>query len=364
MSARAQLLIVNPGSTSTRVALFQETELITSITITHPTSEIQQLTGIDAQYQYRLRQIEAFLKQTGMPLLAAVVGRGGLLSPVPSGTYLVDDKMLYDLQQGVYGQHASNLGGILARGLADPRQIPAYVVDPVSVDEFVPEARLSGLPQVARRSLGHALNMRAVAQYLANKQGRLLAEVNYIVAHLGGGISIAPIAGGRILDCNDANQAGPFSAERAGSLPAGEIIRLSYSGKYTLAQLQNLLHRQAGLAGYLGSNDARLAVQQAEQGDSRAILVLEAMAYQIAKEIGAMATVVAGEIDAIILTGGLAYATYLTARISNYVDYIAPVQIVPGEREMLALAAGAWRVLSGQEQAVIYAQVRRNRDDN
>ncbi|NLY54761.1 MAG: butyrate kinase, partial [Firmicutes bacterium] len=236
MSARAQLLIVNPGSTSTRVALFQETELITSITITHPTSEIQQLTGIDAQYQYRLRQIEAFLKQTGMPLLAAVVGRGGLLSPVPSGTYLVDDKMLYDLQQGVYGQHASNLGGILARGLADPRQIPAYVVDPVSVDEFVPEARLSGLPQVARRSLGHALNMRAVAQYLASKQGRLLAEVNYIVAHLGGGISIAPIAGGRILDCNDANQAGPFSAERAGSLPAGEIIRLSYSGKYTLAQ--------------------------------------------------------------------------------------------------------------------------------
>ncbi|NLY54685.1 MAG: butyrate kinase, partial [Firmicutes bacterium] len=170
--------------------------------------------------------------------------------------------------------------------------------------------------------------------------------------------------GGRILDCNDANQAGPFSAERAGSLPAGEIIRLSYSGKYTLAQLQNLLHRQAGLAGYLGSNDARLAVQQAEQGDSRVILVLEAMAYQIAKEIGAMTTVVAGEIDAIILTGGLAYATYLTARISNYVDYIAPVQIVPGEREMLALAAGAWRVLSGQEQAVIYAQVRRNRDDN
>lgn len=330
-------------------------ELLSVVNVQHPTDEIKQFANISDQYQYRLQSVEAFLEENGAPSLAAVVGRGGLLRPIPSGTYLVNEAMVADLQQGIQGEHASNLGGLLAKGIADPRQIPAFIVDPVSVDEFTPVARLSGLPQVPRISLGHALNIRAVARRVATSWGKELAETNFVVAHLGGGISIAPVAKGRLLDYNDANQAGPFSPERAGTLPVGAIVTLAFSGKYTLQEIRKLFNGQSGLVGYLGSNDARQAVAQAEQGDTKAGLVLDAMAFQIAKEIGAMATVLAGQIDAIILTGGLAHSAYLTSRIVDYVSYIAPVQLEPGEDEMQALAEGAWLVLSGHDQVAAYS---------
>ncbi|NLW16250.1 MAG: butyrate kinase [Firmicutes bacterium] len=359
MSASQYILAINPGSTSTRLALFKNSqwlELWYGANIQHSTAELARFTHISDQYQFRLQSVESFLAHNGEPQLAAVVGRGGLLKPIPSGTYLVDEAMVADLQKGIRGEHASNLGGLLAKGIADSRQVPAFVVDPVSVDEFTPLARISGLPQIPRLSLGHALNIRAVARRVATSMGRELIDTNFVVAHLGGGISIAPVQGGRILDYNDANQGGPFSPERAGSLPAGEIVKLAFSGRYTISQLGKLLNGQSGLVGYLGSNDARAAVARAKQGDASARLVLEAMVFQIAKEIGAMATVLWGQVDAIILTGGLAHSTYLTERIADFVSYIAPVRIVPGEYEMRALAEGAWRVLSGQQQAASYKE--------
>ena len=348
------MLIINPGSTSTRLAIFERTQLVQSVAIAHDKEELRQFPHVIEQYSFRLHHIEQFLTVNGAPSLGAVVSRGGLLRPMPSGTYLVNEAMVADLKRGVQGEHASNLGGLLARGIADPRSIPAYVVDPVAVDEFLPEARLSGLPQIPRRSLGHALNIRAVARRVAVHMGTALDAANFVVAHLGGGISIAPLQQGRILDYNDAREAGPFSPERAGTLPAKEVVDLAFSGNYTLAQLLRLLTAEAGLVGYLQTNDARHAVALAEAGDERAQLVLDAMIYQIAKEIGAMATVLAGKVDAIILTGALANAAYLTDRIEPYVNFIAPVMVVPGEDEMLALAEGAWLVHSGQEAARVY----------
>lgn len=351
------IFAINPGSTSTRLALFKNcepVELVSVINVQHPTEELAQFVHIRDQYEYRLRQTEAFLEQNGNSNLAAVVGRGGLLRPMPSGAYLVNEAMVADLQQAMQGEHASNLGGLLAKGLADPRNIPAFIVDPVSVDEFTPLARISGLPQLPRVSLGHALNIRAVARRVAAGMGKKLIDTNFVVAHLGGGVSIAPVGRGRLLDYNDANQAGPFSPERAGSLPVNDVVTLAFSGKYTLPELRKLFNGKSGLVGYLGSNDARRAVAQAEQGDGKAILILDAMVYQIAKEIGAMATVVGGQVDAVILTGGLAHSSYLTDRIVGYVSYLAPVQIEPGEDEMRALAEGAWQVLSGREQAAVY----------
>ena len=358
MPTAQSILAINPGSTSTRLALFrggEPVELLDVVNLHHPTDELAQFANIRDQYHYRLQSVEAFLEQHGTPDLAAVVGRGGLLRPIPSGTYLVNRAMVTDLQQGIQGEHASNLGGLLAQGIADPRQVPAFIVDPVSVDEFTPVARLSGLPQISRISLGHALNIRAVARRVATSWGKELTETNFVVAHLGGGISIAPVAKGRLLDYNDANQAGPFSPERAGTLPASAIVTLAFSGKYTLQEIRKLLNGQSGLVGYLGSSDARQAVALAEQGDRKAALVLDAMAFQIAKEIGAMATVLNGQVDAVILTGGLAHSAYITRHIIDYVSYIAPVKVEPGEDEMQALAEGAWQVLSGRESAAVYS---------
>lgn len=348
------MLIINPGSTTTRIALYDQTSPVQVANLSHSALKLQQFASIADQYQFRLQAVEDFLTENGKPDLCAAVGRGGLLKPMESGAYLVNDTMVADLKRGVQGQHASNLGGLLVLGAATPRHIPSFIVDPVSVDEFAPVARISGLPQIERRSLGHALNIRAVARRVANGVGKDLAAMNFVVAHLGGGISIAPLAGGRILDYNNANEAGPFSPERAGSLPVGDVVTLTFSGQYTEKELVKLLNGKAGLVAHLGTNDARDAIRRSEAGDQQAALVLGAMAYQIGKEIGAMATVLSGRVDAVILTGGLAHAQYLTDRIASHVSFIAPVEVVPGEDEMLALAEGAWLVLSGQEMAKVY----------
>ncbi|MDF2890448.1 MAG: butyrate kinase [Clostridia bacterium] len=353
---RENLLVINPGSTSTKVAVFKKTENIVQKNLSHSTEELVKYEKITDQFEYREHMILDWLKEEKIELesLAAVVGRGGLLKPMPSGTYKVTDAMIEDLKIGVQGEHASNLGGILARGIADLQGIPSFIVDPVAVDEFPDIARVSGLPELPRKSLVHSLNIKAVGRRAAKDMGKTLADVNFIVAHLGGGISISPVEKGLIIDANNANDAGPFSPERAGSLPVGALIKLCYSGKYTQAEIKKMIVGKAGLVGYLGTNDARDVIKMIESGDEKAALIFDAMTYQISKEIGAMATVLKGKIDAVILTGGIAYSNLLCEKIAKRVQFIAPVKVYPGEDEMLALAEGTQRVLDGEENAKIY----------
>jgi butyrate kinase len=286
--------------------------------------------------------------------LKAVVGRGGLLKPMPSGTYKVTDAMIEDLKIGVQGEHASNLGGIIAKSIADLEGIDAFIVDPVAVDEFDDVARISGIPEITRRSLLHALNVRAVAHNLAKEKGKKPHELNLVVAHLGGGISVVPMRKGKMVDANNANEMGPFSPERTGGLPVGDIVKMCFSGKYTYQEVKKKMRGKGGLVAYLGTNDAREVEKMINEGDKKAKLVYEAMGYQIGKEIGAMATVLNGDIDAIILTGGIAHSKMLTDYVKEMVEFIAPVVLMPGEDEMWALNQGVLRVFSGEEEAKIY----------
>ncbi|HYE80999.1 MAG TPA: butyrate kinase [Clostridia bacterium] len=352
------ILAINPGSTSTKVAIFKGEENILQKNLSHSAEEIAKFEKITDQYEYRQDMILDWMKESGISTesLSAVVGRGGLLKPMPGGTYKVTGEMIEDLKIGVQGEHASNLGGIIAKGIADKEEIPSFIVDPVAVDEFDDIARISGMPELQRKSLVHALNIKAVARRAARDMGKGLEELNFIVAHLGGGISIAPLLKGRTVDVNNANDGGPFSPERAGGVPVGDVIRMCYSGKYTQAEMKKKLVGKAGLVGYLGTNDARDVVKMIEAGDKNADMVFDAMAYQIAKEIGGMATVLKGEVDAILLTGGLAYSGLLCGRISRRVEFIAPVKVYAGEDEMQALAEGAARVLKGEEEAKIYEE--------
>lgn len=347
------LLVINPGSTSTKVALFSGTRALKQETLNHTATELASYPNIVDQYSLRLSSIQNFLAASEVRL-DAVVGRGGLLHPMSGGTYLVNDRMMEDLRNGVQGQHASNLGGLLARGIGDPFGIPCFVVDPVAVDEFEDIARISGHPAIVRRSLSHALNIKAVARRVAMDLDILLQDSRLIMVHLGGGISVAPLLGGRIIDVNNANEMGPFSPERTGGLPAGDLVALCFSGQYTEREIKKQISGQGGMVAYLGTNDLREAYRRADEGDRRARLVIESMCYQIAKEIGAMATVLHGRIDAIVLTGGLANSERLSKTLSGYVKFIAPVKAYPGEDEMLALAEGACRVLNKQEEPKIY----------
>jgi butyrate kinase len=353
---RENLLVINPGSTSTKVAVFRNTENILQKNLNHSAEEVAKYEKITDQFHYREEMILDWLKEEKIEVesLVAVVGRGGLLKSMPSGTYKVTDAMIEDLKIGVQGEHASNLGGIIAKGIADSQGIPSFIVDPVAVDEFDDIARISGLPELPRKSLVHALNIKAVARRAAKDMNKDLTELNFIIAHLGGGITISPVEEGRIIDANNANDAGPFSPERAGTLPVGALIKLCYSGKYTQAEAKKMILGKAGLVGYLGTNDARDVLKMIENGDKKAELIFDAMTYQIAKEIGSVATVLKGKVDAILLTGGIAYSNLLCEKISKRVQFIAPVKVYPGEDEMLALAEGTQRVLNGEEQAKIY----------
>lgn len=343
------ILVINPGSTSTKVALFAGTDCLVQENLTHDSASLRAFPRIVDQYDFRLAAIRDFVSRSSSGTLAAVVGRGGLLHPLSGGTYAVNDLMQEDLRVGAQGEHASNLGGLLAHGLAAEAGVPALIVDPVAVDEMEDVARISGHPAIVRRSLFHALNIKAVSRRVAAEMGRPLAELNLVVAHLGGGISVAPLRKGRAVDVNNANEMGPFSPERTGTLPAGDLAALCFTGQFSLQEMRRNLTGQGGVVAYLGTNDAREAYRRADDGDEYAALVMEAMAYQIAKEIGAMATVLAGDVDAIILTGGLAYSERLTKEIEASVGFIAPVIVHAGEDEMLALAEGAVRVLRGEE---------------
>jgi butyrate kinase len=350
------ILAINPGSTSTKVALFDGETCVNQKSLLHSADELKKFEKVTDQFRFRADAVWKWLKDEDIDpsTLSAVVGRGGLLRSMPGGTYEVSDTMIDDLYAGIQGEHVSNLGGIIAREIADSFKIPAFIVDPVAVDEFDDIARFSGLPELPRRSLVHALNIKAVSRRVAKKLGRDLKDINLIVAHLGGGISISPVKRGRIVDVNNATEGGPFSPDRAGTLPAADIINLCFSGKYTLKEMKKKINGNAGLIGYLGVNDGREIERMILSGDKQAKIIFEAMCYQIAKEIAAMATVVSGDVDAIVLTGGLAYSERLVKFVSQMVGFIAPIEVVPGEDEMLSLAQGAYRVLIGDEKAKVY----------
>ena len=351
------LLAINPGSTSTKIGFYHGTDLVFDTTLRYSSEELAPYATIIDQYSFRKDSVMAALseQQVDLSSLSAVVGRGGLVKPIPGGVYRVNDALCDDLRVGIQGEHASSLGGLIAREIADELGIPAYIVDPVVVDELDPIARISGLPELPRRSIFHALNHKAVAHRYAAEKGLTYADLNLIVAHLGGGISVGAHYRGRVIDVNNAlNGEGPFSPERAGGLPVGDVMQLVWDSQSEPAVLKKRLVGNGGMVAYLGTNDGREVVRRMESGDAEATLVYDAMAYQTAKEIGACAAVLAGNIDAILLTGGLAYDKHFTTTIAERVQFLAPVAIYPGEDELLALVEGALRVLSGQEQSREY----------
>ncbi len=354
--SKEYILAINPGSTSTKVALFKNADCIAESNLSHSPDELEKYEKIADQFEMRKDIILEWLEKEGFSTedLKAVVGRGGLLAPIPGGTYSVSDAMIKDLKEGKRGEHASNLGGIIAKAIADMTNVPSFIVDPVAVDEFDDVARISGMPEIERRSQGHALNIKAVGRKVARQLGKKFEDINLVVAHLGGGISVAPVRRGANIDYNNANEMGPFSPERTGGLPIGDLVKLCYSGKYTHKDMKKKLKGKGGLVAYLGTNDAREVIKMIEQGDEKAKLIFEAMGYQIGKEIGAMATALKGDVQAIVITGGLAHSKLLVDYIKEMIQFIAPVIAVPGEDEMGALNEGAMRVMNGEEQAKIY----------
>jgi butyrate kinase len=355
---RKYVLAINPGSTSTKVSVFEGQKEFRTKKLDHKMEDLNSFESIPDQYEYRLNIILDWLNEEDINLneLECVVGRGGLLKSMPSGTYKVTEEMARDLKIGVQGQHASNLGGLLARGIADKEGIPSFIVDPVAVDEFIDLARVSGLKEIERRSLVHALNIKAVCHRFATEHKTTVDKLNIIVAHLGGGITVSPIMQGKIVDANNANQMGPFSPERAGGLPVGDVVRMCFSGDYTEQDMKKMIQGKGGLMSYLGTFDGREVMDRIDSGDEYAKLIYDAMAYQIGKEIGLCGPVLKGDIQGIVLTGGLAYSEYLVDYIKDMVSFMAPVTVYPGEDEMEALNKGARRVLDGEESYRIYEE--------
>ncbi len=355
--SKNRILAINPGATSTKIAVYQEESLLFKRTVEHSVQDLERFFRVFDQYQYRLDLVLEALKEENVSLdtLAAVVGRGGLLKPLAGGTYRVNEKMLEDLKKAERGEHASNLGAVMAANLADKLNIPAFIVDPVSVDEMEPVARISGLADIQRISLSHALNMKAVARKVAAAMDKRYEDVNLVVVHLGTGVSVTPHKKGKMIDVNNAKAEGPFSPDRCGGLPADQLVKLCFSGKYTYDELKEMLSSKGGFYSYFGTKDAREVEAMAAEGNQQANVVLEALAYQVSKEIGAMAAVLEGEVDRIVLTGGIAYSKRIVEDITRRVKFIAPIEILPGEEELESLALGALRVIKGEEEATLYS---------
>ncbi len=351
-------LIINPGSTSTKIAVFENENPIFETTLRHSSEELSKYAKVADQFEFRKNLIIDALKENNIPLesLDAAVGRGGLLKPIEGGTYAVNDKMVKDLKTSTLGEHASNLGGLIARSIGDETEIPSFIVDPVVVDEFEDVARICGHPEFKRISIWHALNQKAVARRAAiEKFGKKYDEMNFVVAHLGGGISVAAHKKGRAIDANNAlNGDGPFSPERSGSIPADQLVNTCFSGKYAEAEIKKMIVGKGGLSALLGTNNAKEVSDRAAAGDENAKLIYEAMAYQVAKAIGEYAVVLDGDVDAIIITGGIAYDKSFVAMIEKKVKFIADVIAYPGEGELLALAQGGLRILNKEESAKEY----------
>jgi butyrate kinase len=353
------ILAINPGSTSTKIAVFEDSKQVFLKNIKHSTEELAPFASITEQYEFRKNIILDELKNAEIDIntIKVIVGRGGLVKPIPSGVYEVNEPMKADLRVGVLGLHASNLGGLIADDIA--KTIPgakAFIADPVVVDELDAIARVSGYPAFERVSIFHALNQKAVSRMYAAKVGKKYEELNLIVAHLGGGISVGAHQKGRVIDVNNALDGdGPFSPERSGSLPVGALAKACFSGNYTHDEIKKMICGKGGYVAYLDTNDAYVVEKAAEGGDKKAALIQDAMAYQVAKEIGALSTVLKGEIDAIILTGGIAYGKPFVDAVTARIKHLGHIHVHPGEGEMEALAMNGLMVATGQTVAKIYA---------
>lgn len=352
------ILALNPGSTSTKLALFEENVLIFEKTLRHSSSELSVFSRVSDQFHFRKDLIMGELKERGIDFsrIVAVVGRGGLVKPIESGVYRVNERMKDDLRSGSRGEHASNLGGLIADEIASSLgAASAFIVDPVVVDELQPVARVSGHPEIERISIFHALNQKAVARTYADSTGRKYEDLNLIIAHMGGGVSVGAHKKGRVIDVNNAlNGDGPFSPERSGGLPSGQLADLCFSGIYDREGVKRMLTGKGGMVAYLGTNSFVEVCRMAENGDPQALLISRASAYQIGKEIGAMAAVLDGQVDAIILTGGMAYQESHAGFIKQMVQFIAEVIIYPGEDEMKALAYNGLLALDGKAEIKEY----------
>ncbi|MBC1602177.1 butyrate kinase [Listeria welshimeri] len=351
------VLTINPGSTSTKLAVYQGDKVLFEETVRHTMQEFADFNNVQEQFDFRWQVLRRVIDAFGYDVnnLDAVVGRGGLLRPVAGGTYMVTEKMLADLKTNKYGEHASNLGAMLAKKLADTLDIPSFIVDPVVVDEMQPIARFSGNELIARKSIFHALNHKAAGRKIAKKLGSDYEKLNFVIAHLGGGISVAAHRQGKAVDVNNALDGdGPFSPERSGSLPINDFLEACFSGKWNKRELHDLIIGRGGMISYLGTNSMLEVEAKVKAGDEKAIQAFDAMAYQVSKEIGACSTVLHGKIDAIILTGGLARSDLFTSKIIEQTNWIASVIIEPGEDELEALNSGVQRVLAGLEKEKLY----------
>jgi butyrate kinase len=357
MEKKKKILIINLGSTSTKVGVSEAGAMLVSESVSHSAEELKEFKTIIDQYELRKNTILGVLSRNNMSLdeIDCIASRGGNMKPVPGGIYEITPAMIDDMKSGKFGQHPNMCGGIVAYELGRQKNIPALTVDPPTVDEFCVSARYSGIPQITRQSSFHALNQKATARNIAAKLGRKYEEVNLIVAHLGGGISVGAHRKGKVVDVNNALDGdGPFSPERAGSLPTGDLVKMCFSGDYSREQVLKLIQGGGGLVAYLGTTNGIQIEKRITEGDAKAAEVFEAMAYQIAKEIGACAAVLEGKVDAIALTGSLAYSKRLTDSLQQKISFIAPVHLDPGENEMDALAAGAMRYFDGKEDLAQY----------
>jgi len=348
-----KILSINPGSTSTKFAVYEDETLICLHTIRHSVKDLKHFKTLFDQYEFRKNMMLDYLRNDGIDLsdLSAVVGRGGMVHPLESGVYTVNDRMILDLKSPHTAEHASNLGGVIALEIAENIVgCEAFIADPIVVDEYEDVARISGLPQIPRKSQFHALNHKAIARKYAAASGTSYEELKLVVAHLGGGISVAAHKFGKVIDSNQGLDGyGPFSPERAGTLDAGQLVDLCFSGKFTQDEIRKMLVGNGGLMAHLGVNDQIKAEQKAESGDAHAKLILEAMAYNVAKEIGAMLAVLQGKTDAVILTGGIAHSKFIVEYIKHMISPMAKVVVYPGEDEMEALAMSGLRVLRGEK---------------
>jgi butyrate kinase len=351
MEKTRHILAINVGSTSTKVAFYRDSERLVQESIPYSAAELSRYEGLGDQLSLREEGLRKFIEKNAIDMskVDLVISRGGLGRPGPAGAFSINEAMCDDLLQGRYGKHPSALGPAMALGLARKYRMPAVVIDPPSTDEFQPLARLSGLPEIERKSALHALNQKAAARKAAGQLSKRYEDVNFVVAHLGGGITIGAHCKGLVIDCTHGLNEGPFTPERAGGLPTQDLLELAQSGRVSPKDLSKRLVGQGGLAAYLGTTNAVEVEAAVKKGDAKAELIYRAMAYQIAKDIGAMAAVLAGEVDGVVLTGGLAHSEMLTGWVRQRTAFIAPVFIFPGEDEMEAMAAGALRILRGEE---------------
>lgn len=357
MTSPKRILVLNLGSTSTKVAIYEDEKAILTESVGHSPEELKKYHSIFDQYELRKQSILDVMEKHGISLdaLDGIASRGSNVKPILGGIYEITAEMIEDMKCGRYGLHANMYGGMVAYDLSRQKNIPALTVDPPTIDEMSVHAKYSGVPQLWRQSRFHALNQKATARKIAAKLGKGYDEANLIVAHLGGGISVGAHKKGRVVDVNNALDGdGPFSPERAGSLPAGDLVKLCFSGDHNLEEVMKLVQGGGGLMAYLGTTSGLEIEKRISEGDEVAGEVFEAMSYQVAKEIGACAAVLEGEVDAIALTGSLAYSNRLVGSLTRKVSFIAPVLLDPGENEMDALAAGAMRYFNGTEKLAIY----------